>query len=369
MNLYILTSNPHGLQDTMFDVDRDRAQTLRAPNNIYWTELKLALARVGVTAHTFDLWNKEVAGPDDILLVINHPGETFLWRAIYRIKFWRERGGHFLRKRRFLNDNYKYFAKRILIQIEPWVVQPYVYARIEKIRASGIYTKIFIHSRGYGGAYAFFDYFQYWNRSIVSSVFDEPKQKFLTFMNGNITPHALHATIGGKRFRELYGERLKAIRYFSAVPGFDLYGWRWNKMPRHPLYFYYGRYAKRVWRGTPEDKAKTLGQYKFSICFENCEVPGWISEKIYDCFAAGCIPIYLGAPDITSYVPADCFIDFRKFSAQDGSITKKSYEELHKFLVSLPGERLQQYREAIRSFLASRTKSKSIDDFAKELLT
>ncbi len=348
------------MRDKIFDASSERQKTLRAPNNIFWDEFGRALRRIGITPHTFDFWNKDVAKPDDILFVLNHPGETFSWRAMYFLKYFKERGGHILARRRFLNDNYKYFSRRILMQIEPWVVQPYVYKRLEEIRASGVYTKIFIHSSGYGNAYGFFDYFKYWNRNIISSVFDEPKNKFLTLVNGNNAPHALSSKIQGKRFRELYGERLKAIRYFSAVPGFDLYGWRWDKMPRHPFYFCYGKYAKRAWRGAPEDKTETMGPYKFSICFENCEVPGWVSEKVYDCLAAGCIPVYLGAPDITSYVPAGCFIDFRKFN---------SYEELHKFLVSLPEERLIEYREAIRAFLASRVKDgKTPDDFVKEML-
>lgn len=179
-------------------------------------------------------------------------------------------------------------------------------------------------------------------------------------MNGNAAPHSFRAKIQGQSCRELYGERLKAIRYFSAVPGFDLYGWRWDKMPKHPLYFHYGKYAKRAWKGSPEDKTKIMGEYKFAICFENCEAPGWISEKIYDCFAAGCIPVYFGAPDITSYVPAECFIDFRKF---------KNYKELHQFLSSLSGEEMSGYREAIRQFLVKSVKeNKSIEDFAKAIL-
>jgi alpha(1,3/1,4) fucosyltransferase len=370
MSVYFLTNSPHGLRDKMFDVDSERHKTLRAPNNIYWGELKLAFERFGVASHTFDFWNKNIARSDDVLFVMNHPGETFLWRVMYYFKFFKERGGHILARRRFLNENYRYFSKRILIQIEPWVAQPYVYKNLEEIRVSGVYTKIFIHSRGYGDAYGFFDYFQYWNRSIISSVFDEPKNKFLTLINGNVTPHAFSSIIQGRRFREFYGERLKAIRYFSVVPGFDLYGWRWDKMPRHPFYFYYGKYTRRAWKGAPEDKTKILGQYKFAICFENCEVPGWISEKIYDCFAAGCIPVYLGAPDIYSYVPAECFIDFRKFSVRSGAtFNRKSYEGLHKFLVSLSDERLQEYRIAIKKFLASRTKEgKSADDFVKEVL-
>jgi hypothetical protein len=42
---------------------------------------------------------------------------------------------------------------------------------------------------------------------------------------------------------------------------------------------------------------------------------GYITEKIFDCLYAGTIPLYLGAPDILKYVPADVFVDCRKYSS------------------------------------------------------
>ncbi|MDP2598924.1 MAG: glycosyltransferase family 10, partial [Candidatus Liptonbacteria bacterium] len=315
MNLYVLTNSSHGLRDQFFDASSVRHHAVRAPNNIFWQEFGDALRRAGITPHTFDMWNKDVARPDDILVSMNHPGEPFLWRAMYYLKYFKQRGGHVLARNRFFYENYKYFSKRILLEIEPWVSQPYVFDRLDRIRDSGVYTKIILHCRGYGDSYGNFDYFRYWNKDITSHLFDAPKGKFLCIVNGNVTPHALWSRIGGKWYRELYGERLQAIRYFSEVPGFDLYGWRWDQMPRHPFYFYYGKYARKAWRGAPEDKTVAMAPYKFAICFENCEAPSWVTEKIYDCFSAGCIPVYYGAPDIAEIVPPECFIDFRKFAA------------------------------------------------------
>lgn len=75
-----------------------------------------------------------------------------------------------------------------------------------------------------------------------------------------------------------------------------------------------------------DDKIKTISNYKFSLCFENTSFPGFITEKIIDCFKAGTIPIYLGTPDITKFIPADTFIDMRKF---------KSMEKLLSFLLQI----------------------------------
>ena len=41
-----------------------------------------------------------------------------------------------------------------------------------------------------------------------------------------------------------------------------------------------------------DDKIAFLKSYKFNICPENADTPGYITEKIFDSFIAGCIPIY-----------------------------------------------------------------------------
>jgi len=74
------------------------------------------------------------------------------------------------------------------------------------------------------------------------------------------------------------------------------------------------------------------------------ELPGYITDKIFDCFFVGTIPIYLGAPDIAEYIPRNCFIDMRDF---------KSYEELRMFLKSLPESEIKTYKENGLRFLES----------------
>jgi hypothetical protein len=71
---------------------------------------------------------------------------------------------------------------------------------------------------------------------------------------------------------------------------------------------------------------------------------GWIPEKIFDCFFAGTIPVYWGAPDIQDWVPSECFVDMRKFSG---------YQELRDFLKSLTERDIRGYKEAAREYLQS----------------
>lgn len=49
------------------------------------------------------------------------------------------------------------------------------------------------------------------------------------------------------------------------------------------------------------DKSETILPYMFSIVIENDSYKTYFTEKLTDCFAAGTIPLYWGAPDIDQY--------------------------------------------------------------------
>src|SRR5450759_2028825 len=117
---------------------------------------------------------------------------------------------------------------------------------------------------------------------------------------------------------ELYKDRLDAIRHFSDSADFDLYGRGWSD--RSNLSSSEASAVARSYRGELPTfgKVSTLANYRFALCFENTAFPGYVTEKIFDCFAAGCIPVYLGAPDIASMIPAGAFIDARDFSDLTG---------------------------------------------------
>ncbi|MFA6433314.1 MAG: glycosyltransferase family 10 [Elusimicrobiales bacterium] len=157
---------------------------------------------------------------------------------------------------------------------------------------------------------------------------------------------------------ELYSERERAVRWFEKnhPEEFDLYGVGWDSFvfdgprlirglnrikpltgllrPRFPSY-----------KGKIGEKREIMRAYKFSICYENArEIPGYITEKIFDSFFAGCVPVYWGAPDISRYVPEDCFIDKRKFA---------TYEQLYDFMKNMSEKDYQLKLQAIKKFLAS----------------
>jgi hypothetical protein len=134
---------------------------------------------------------------------------------------------------------------------------------------------------------------------------------------------------------ELYSHRIRTIRWFeaSAIDDFDLYGIGWNSQ-MFPSY-----------KGKVDDKLATLSHYRFAICYENAmQYPGYITEKILDCFRAGVVPVYGGAPNIARWVPADCYIDISQFA---------SYDEMYAYLKSMDAVTHGRYLDNIQRYLSS----------------
>ena len=133
---------------------------------------------------------------------------------------------------------------------------------------------------------------------------------------------------------ELYSERRKVIDWFenNESNDFHLYGNAWNDN----ITSYLGSITG--------NKNTILQKYKFSFCYENACIPGYITEKIFDCFFSGTIPIYYGAPNIAYYVPKDTFIDLRDFN---------SYEQLYNYIKNMSDDKYYNHLNAARQFLNS----------------
>jgi alpha(1,3/1,4) fucosyltransferase len=152
--------------------------------------------------------------------------------------------------------------------------------------------------------------------------------------------------------------RLDCLEYFSDKPGFlDVYG---KQAPYiymiNPMYK--GPIAGDLFG---DQKHEVMSQYKFCMCFENeVDELGYVTEKIFSCFASGCVPIYWGARNISDYIPENCYVDFRQF---------KSYDEVALFMMNIDQEVYNQYLENIRDFLMSeQAKVFSSEQYEKTLL-
>ncbi len=167
------------------------------------------------------------------------------------------------------------------------------------------------------------------------------EKKFCTFISSNkkltkkwkILPIKLLFGLG---IKNIYNKRFEIVKHFSKKRNFDLFGRGWNNELDADIIHSY--------KGEVEDKTKKLSEYKFVFCLENSMFKGYITEKIFDCFWAKSVPIYLGAPDITKYIPENTFIDLRNFS---------TYDELNNYLNSMNEKTYSEHLCNISNFLKS----------------
>ena len=160
----------------------------------------------------------------------------------------------------------------------------------------------------------------------------------------------------------LYAERIKAIKYFQASldDQFDMYGQGWIRKTIFPFMSLHNHLFS--YRGSCDSKVDTMGKYRYSLCYENSDnIKGYITEKIFDSFQAGCVPIYWGAPDIEQYIPSDCYIDRRQY---------KSNYELGLYIKSIEENKFDEYQSAIKKYLSSQDYYQRLPEvFAKYLMT
>ena len=191
----------------------------------------------------------------------------------------------------------------------------------------------------------------------------EPKKKLCVLISANKK---------SRHHLELYSERVRAIKWFEEnhPDDFDLYGVGWdcyrfdgprlvralNKLPALPkLVAKVCRQKFNSYKGVVADKKEIMSRYYFSICYENArDIPGYITEKLFDSFFAGCVPIYWGASNVLDYVPENCFIDKRRFT---------SYSELYKYISTIRESEFIDYLDNIDSYIASDRKHQFSDKY------
>lgn len=159
---------------------------------------------------------------------------------------------------------------------------------------------------------------------------------------------------------DLYRERLEVIRWYEthAPENFSLYGLGWGKP--EPAFNASEKMMRRIKRlrsqlfgykpfpsyaGEVADKESIYRKTKFAYCYENvANLPDYISEKIFDCFFGGCVPVYWGSNTISNHIPSSCFIDRRDF---------KSTAEVHRYLLQINEQEYGVYQKNIQQFLLS----------------
>lgn len=262
------------------------------------------------------------------------------------------------------NDNPHFLAAKVLqkpmylMVLESKLVRPENYDRSNE----QLFTKIFTYDD------SFVDNTKYFKLN-YSYIFPDTINKDLTLKK------KLCVMIAGNKSvthpLELYSKRLEAIDWFEAThpDQFDLFGGGWD-VHTFTRFEFLNRFriARRLaakrhpsYRGRIVRKKPVLETYRFSICYENArDIPGYITEKIFDCFFAGCVPVYWGAGNVLEHIPGECFIDKRDFP---------DYETLYDYMCSMTDRDYLAYLESIDRFLHSeKSRQFSCLQFAESIL-
>lgn len=154
---------------------------------------------------------------------------------------------------------------------------------------------------------------------------------------------------------ELYTERRRVIEFYDdhQPDEFTLYGLGWNNGIT-PADITKGRWdmtSYDVYAGVVDydadegvrSKKDAYANHKFALAFENVTgLDGYVSEKIFDVFAAGRVPVYWGASNVDEYLPSETYVDYRDFG---------NPRRLHEYLTSVTPAEYEAYRTAIEQFL------------------
>jgi alpha(1,3/1,4) fucosyltransferase len=256
--------------------------------------LKSKLKSLG---HTIDTLDNFPYHQFDKILFIDYPNKNFSFKKLDRSKtdlYLISMESEIIRSKNYLQSNLKIFKKIFF-----WKDDYSFNEQIVKFQLPNFFP-------------------------LIKKMIPFNQKKLITLISSNKSHH---------NNNELYSKREIIVNWFLKFhPNeFSLYGFGWSKKIFKKHFSFFNRFKfltdllnvhrkKEIsfYKGNVKNKIDVLRLYKFCICFENISgINGYITEKIFDCFFSKTIPIYLGAPNITNYIPKDCFIDFRDFPTID----------------------------------------------------
>lgn len=249
-------------------------------------------------------------------------------------------------------ENYAALASRGDVELrgfmlfEPPLVSPGMYAALPQLTRD--FAEVFVHNI-VGDGYSLrgvdvtrlrkFHWPQPYDDVVEPHWSKRQRRNALVVIAGNHNP--------GRRKPEQYSARIEAIAELEPLGCIDLFGrgWErwWSRSSLWRSYWWHRRSLLKAYRGPCDSKLATLSGYRFSLCLENMPMRGYVTEKIFDCFYSGTVPVYQGGADVAEFVPADTFIDARDFA---------SWSDLWLAIKDMSDAQWQGYRERARTFLA-----------------
>ncbi|AGE59132.1 glycosyl transferase [Paramecium bursaria Chlorella virus OR0704.2.2] len=107
--------------------------------------------------------------------------------------------------------------------------------------------------------------------------------------------------------------------------------------------------------------------FVFDLVIENCDAPGYVSEKFYDALSAGCIPLYYGnvfdkLSGLIPEGPDGAFFDLKKRGIDTGAKLQELIDSLSDEQISGMRQNVAKYREAVLEFAGTKAFANAVDE-------
>jgi len=99
-------------------------------------------------------------------------------------------------------------------------------------------------------------------------------------------------------------------------------------------------------------------RFNFALIIENNNAKNYVSEKIYDAWIAGCIPIYHGNNNKIS-LPKNCYIDIKDY---------ESIDKVKEYIDKLNKSDIDKYYENIQNNILNILEKVSPNELCKKII-
>lgn len=113
-----------------------------------------------------------------------------------------------------------------------------------------------------------------------NSTYDDIKEKVLDINKSKNCCDAKNAVVIASH--DVFGSRNKICKDIESIVPI-VYAGKWKNS------------TNELWTKFKNDKNEYLRTFKFNICAENMDAPYYVTEKLFDAFNAGTVPVYHGA--------------------------------------------------------------------------
>ena len=164
------------------------------------------------------------------------------------------------------------------------------------------------------------------------------------------------------------GQRLRVLDYLreELVKGqtdVTVFGMNWAPVADGKnIKLGHGNHRSRDDKTTVDHKQN----FVFDLVIENCDAPGYVSEKFYDALSAGCIPLYYGNvfDKLSMFIPEGpdgAYFDLKKRGIETGKQLQELIDSLTDEQLASMRENVKKYREAVLEFVGTKGFATAVD--------